>query len=42
MEDGKERWQVPLYGGEIEFPPPGRPLPGFDLKIKVNNKKPNY
>jgi len=28
-------------GGEIEFLPPGQPLLGFDLKMKVKNKKPN-
>ncbi len=25
-------------GGEIEFPPPGQPLPGFDLKSKIKTK----
>ncbi len=24
-------------GGEIEFPPPGQPVPGFDLKRKDKN-----
>jgi len=28
-------------GGEIEFPPPGQSLPGFDLKVEDKNKKPN-
>jgi len=28
-------------GGEIEFLQPGQPLPVFDLKVEVKNKKPN-